>query len=153
METRTIVPVILGVLIIAVAAFGLYYTGTMEKDQSLSCDRTDLVGAFVKNSRGEVIGFVSRIEDFADQSFAIINHGSESSYGEGGRYTPVPVGALKIPEPGMVQPTNRRPWSSTGRRGLLKLRPTGIRPRWTIQSMKPESPGFSGFNRFFAAEP
>jgi len=104
METRTIVPIILGVLIIAVAAFGLYYTGTMEKDQSLSCDRTDLVGAFVENSRGEVIGFVSRIEDFGNQSFAIINHGSESSYGEGGRYTPVPVGALKIAEPGVVQP-------------------------------------------------
>ena len=103
METRTIVPVILGVLIVAVAAFGLYYTGTMEKDQSLSCDRTDLVGAFVKNSRGEVIGFVSRVEDFGNQSFAIVNHGSESSYGEGGRYTPVPVGALKVPEPGMEQ--------------------------------------------------
>jgi hypothetical protein len=103
MERRVIVPLLLGLLVIAVAFFGLYSTGTMEKDQSLSCDRTDLVGAFVKNSRGDVIGVVSRVEDFGDQSFAIINHGSESSYGEGGRYTPVPVGALKIPEARMDQ--------------------------------------------------
>jgi hypothetical protein len=103
MERRVIVPLLLGLLVIAVAFFGLYSTGTMEKDQSLSCDRTDLVGAFVKNSRGDVIGVVSRVEDFGDQSFAIINHGSEFSYGEGGRYTPVPVGALKIPEARMDQ--------------------------------------------------
>jgi len=108
MEKKVYVPVGLALLVVAVAFFGVYSTGRMEKSQSLSCYRTDLIGAFVKNSTGDVIGIVNRVVDHGGQSFAIINHGSqsfaivnhgpESSYGEGGRYTPVPVGALKIAE-------------------------------------------------------
>ena len=86
----------LALLIVALASFGVYARGMMGKSQSLSCDRTNLVGAIVKNSRGDAIGIVSRVEDDGGQSFAIINHGPDSYYGEGGGYTPVPVGALKI---------------------------------------------------------
>ncbi len=86
----------LALLIVALASFGVYARGMKGKSQSLSCDRTDLVGAIVKDSRGDVIGAVNSVEDDGGQSFAIINHGPESYYGEGGGYTPVPVGALKI---------------------------------------------------------
>ncbi len=86
----------LALLIVALASFGVYARGITGKSQSLSCDRSDLVGAIVKNPSGDVIGIVNRVEDDGGQSFAIINHGPDSLYGEGGRFTPVPVGALKI---------------------------------------------------------
>ncbi len=88
----------LGLLVIALAFTGVYATDIMQKGQSLSCDRNDLVGAIVKDSKGDVIGIVNSIEDDGGQSFAIINHGPDSYYGEGGGYTPVPVGALKNAE-------------------------------------------------------
>jgi hypothetical protein len=66
------------------------------KNQSLSCDRTDLLGTLVKDSRGHVIGFGYRVETDGNQSFAIINHELNPYYGEWEKYTPVPVGALKI---------------------------------------------------------
>ncbi len=86
-------------LIVALASLGAYARGMLGKSQSLSCDRTDLAGAIVKNSKGDVIGIVSRVEDDGGQSFAIINHGPDSLYGEGGGFTPVPVGALKNAKP------------------------------------------------------
>jgi hypothetical protein len=100
MEKNVYVPILIGVFVVAVAFFGLYYTNLQENEQPLSCNRSDLIGAFVKNSRGDVIGVVNSVEDHGGQSFAIINHGSESTYGEGGRYTPVPVGALRLEDSG-----------------------------------------------------
>lgn len=91
------------VLVVAFASIGAYAQDMIGKRQPLSCDRNDLLGAIVKNSKGDVIGIVNRIEDEGGQSFAIINHGPDSYYGDGGGYTPVPVGALKIAKPSEEQ--------------------------------------------------
>jgi hypothetical protein len=85
----------LAFLVVALASVGVYARDTMGKSQSASCDKTNLLGAIVKSSRGDVIGIVNRIENDGGQSFAIINHGPASYYGEEGGYTPVPVAALK----------------------------------------------------------
>ena len=60
--------------------------------------RVDLLGTLVKDSRGDLIGIVYRVENDGGQSFAIINHEVDPYYGEWVRYTPVPIGALKIAE-------------------------------------------------------
>ncbi len=86
-------------LVVGLVVSNSYARWSMGKSQSLSCARTDLAGAIVKNSRGDMIGIVSRVEDDGGQSFAIINHGPDSLYGEGGGFTPVPVGALKNAKP------------------------------------------------------
>ncbi len=103
MERKVYMVAGLALLIVALASFGVYARGMTGKSQSLSCDRTNLVGAVVKNSKGDVIGFVDRVEDDGGQSFAIINHGPDSYYGVGGGFTPVPVGALKIAKPSKEQ--------------------------------------------------
>ncbi len=95
MDKKVYMVVALAILAVALVSFGAYARDTMGKSQSQICNRTDLTGAIVKNSRGDVIGTVYSVEDDAGQSFAIINHGSDSYYGDGGGFTPVPVGALK----------------------------------------------------------
>ncbi len=95
MEKKVYMVAALAILVVALVSFGVYAKGMTGKEQSLTCNRGDLTGAIVKDSRGEVIGLVYLVEDDGDQSFAIINHGPDSYYGEGGGYTPVPVGALK----------------------------------------------------------
>ncbi len=99
MERKAYMVAALALLIVALASFGVYARGMSGKSQSLSCNSTDLAGAFVKNSRGDFIGIVTRVENDGGQSFAIINHGPNSYYGEEGGYTPVPVGALKNAKP------------------------------------------------------
>ena len=106
MEKKVYIVTVLAVLVLALASFGVYAGDMNGKSQSLSCERTDLVGAIVKNSRGDVIGIVNRVEDSGGQSFAIINHGADSYYGEGGGYTPVPVGALKMEASSQEKPNN-----------------------------------------------
>ena len=86
----------LAILVVAFASFGVYARSMTGKSQSLSCDRADLLGTLVKDSTGHVIGFVYRVENDGGQSFAIINHEVNPYYGEWEKYTPVPVGALKI---------------------------------------------------------
>ncbi len=93
----------LAVLVVALASFGAYARDKMGKSQVMSCDRTDLLGAVVKDPKGDVIGIVTRVEDDGGQSFAIINHGPYSYYGEGGGFTAVPVRALKIAKSGRGQ--------------------------------------------------
>ncbi len=96
MQKKAYMVVTLALLVVALASFGVYARGMMGKSQSLTCERTDLEGAIVKNSRGDLIGIVNRIEDDGGQSFAIINHGPDSYYGDGGGFTAIPVAALKI---------------------------------------------------------
>ena len=60
MEKKVYMVVALALLVVALASFGVYARGMMGKSQSLSCERADLDGAIVKNSRGDVIGIVSR---------------------------------------------------------------------------------------------
>ncbi len=102
METNRYVLVTAVFLVVALASFGVYARDTMgrsQSSQSMSCNRADLTGAIVKNSKGDVIGLVYSVENHRGQSFAIINHGSDSYYGEGGGFTPIPVGALKVEKP------------------------------------------------------
>ncbi len=102
MEKKAYMVVGLALLIVALASFGAYARGMTGKShmtgksQPLACSRTDLVGAVVKSPKGDVIGIVDRIEDDGGQSFAIINHGPDSLYGEGGGFAAVPISALKI---------------------------------------------------------
>lgn len=96
MERKVYMVAVMAVLVVALASFGAYARDMMGKSQSLTCNRTDLAGAIVKNSRGDLIGIVSRVEDDGGQSFAVIVHGTDSYYGIGGGYTAVPGGALKI---------------------------------------------------------
>jgi len=95
MKNKVYVMAGLVILVVALASFGVYARGMTGRNQSLSCDRADLLGTLVKDSRGHVIGFVYRVEKDGDQSFAIINHEVNPYYGEWEAYTPVPVGALK----------------------------------------------------------
>lgn len=105
MEKKVYMVAALAFLAVALASFGVYARGKMEKSQSLSwCDTTGLAGAIVKNSSGDVIGTLSWIEDDGGQSFAIINHGPY--YGEASGYTPVPIGALKIAKPNKEEQSN-----------------------------------------------
>ena len=96
MAKKVYMVVVLALLVVGLVSAGVYARDMTGKNQSLTCNRTDLAGAIVKNSRGGVIGIVTRIEDDGGQSFAIINHGPDSYYGEGGGFTPVPIGAFKI---------------------------------------------------------
>jgi len=81
-------------------ASGAYARGHMGKAGFMTFDTFDLIGAPVKNTRGELLGLVSWVEvDSAGDAIAIINHGSDAYYGDGGGYTPVPIKALRISEP------------------------------------------------------
>jgi len=103
MEKKVYMVAALALLAVALVSFGVYARDMTGKSHSLSCNRTDLVGAIVKNSRGDVIGIVYSVEDDGGQSFAILNHGPDSYYGKGGGFTPVPIGALKIAESSQEQ--------------------------------------------------
>jgi hypothetical protein len=83
-------------LVAALASFEVSAQDMWGKGQSLSCSRPALLAAIVKNSRGHVIGIVKSVENVGGQTFVIINHGPDSYYGEGGGYTPVPIGVLKV---------------------------------------------------------
>ncbi len=93
MERKTYLAAGFALIVVALTS---YWAWAMIGSQSLSCDRDELLGTLVKDSRGSVIGFVYRVENDGGQTFAIINHEVNPYYGEWEKYTPVPVGALKI---------------------------------------------------------
>jgi len=78
---------------------------TMEKGEFLLVDSVDLIGAPVKDSKGELLGLISMFQiDSQGHAFAVINHGSYEYYGEGGGFTTVPFEVLQIskPAPGQI---------------------------------------------------
>ena len=80
--------------------FGAQAKGHMGKAGLMTFDTFDLIGTPVKNPRGEFLGIVSWVEvDSAGDAVAILNHGSDAYYGDGGGFTPVPIKALRISEP------------------------------------------------------
>ncbi len=79
---------------------------TTQKSEFLLVNSSDLIGASVKDSKGELLGLISMIEiDSQGHAFAVINHGSYEYYGEGGGFTPVPFEALQISKPELGQMT------------------------------------------------
>ena len=98
MEKKIYQMAILALLVMAFASFGAYAQDLNTKNESPSCNRTDLVGALVRNPNGNLIGVVDEVKDADGQSFAIIDHGPETVFGEADYATPVPVAALKISE-------------------------------------------------------
>ncbi len=93
MEKKAYTAAGFALLVVALTSF---WAWAMMGSQSLSCDRDELLGTLVKDSRGNVIGFVYKVENYGGQTFAIVNHEVNPYYGEWEKYTPVPVGALKI---------------------------------------------------------
>jgi hypothetical protein len=89
-----------GLLLIIIAGIsGAYAGGQMGKGHFMTLDSQDFIGALVNNPHGEFLGVVSRLEiDSGGHAFAILNHGSDEYYGEGGGYTPVPIEALRLSE-------------------------------------------------------
>jgi hypothetical protein len=90
---------------VSLLAFGLtasdaYAGSAMGQGGFGSFDSRDLIGAVVRDPQGEVVGLVSQVwVDTGGHAFAVLNHGSDEYYGEGGGYTPVPLEALQITEP------------------------------------------------------
>jgi hypothetical protein len=71
----------------------------MEKGKFATFESRDLVGAFVRDSQCNIVGLVNELLiDSSGHTIAIINHGDYDKYGEGGRYTLVPLEALQIAE-------------------------------------------------------
>ena len=80
--------------------YGVHARSHMGKSGFMTFSTFDLIGAPVKNQRGELLGLVSWVEvDSAGDAIAIVNHGPDAYYGDGGGYTPVPIKALRISEP------------------------------------------------------
>ncbi len=87
-------------LAFGLAASGTYAGNAMGQGGFTSFDSRDLIGAVVRNPEGEVVGLVNEVwVDTGGHAFAVLNHGSDEYYGEGGGYTPVPLEALQITEP------------------------------------------------------
>jgi hypothetical protein len=60
-------------------------------------DSKDLIGAPVKDSRGQLLGIINEVMvDSRGHAFAVVNHGDYDLYGQGGVNTPVPFEALRI---------------------------------------------------------
>ena len=96
METRIYMIAGSALLVVALASFGVYARDMAGKTPQ-SCALIDQSKTIlVKDSTGQLIGFVYRVEKDGDQSFAIVNHDLNPEYGEWSEYTPVPVGALHI---------------------------------------------------------
>ena len=133
--------------VVVVFAYGVYYMGREEEIEDLACDRVDLTGAFVKNLSGDMIGIVNRVEDYGGESFAIINHWPAPTYGEEGRFTPVPVEALKIEQSSLEQSNQLKAVVFNRSAGLLEAAPP-----WDLTKM--DDPNYEArIDRFFNVLP
>ncbi len=84
---------------IALVVSGAYAGGQTEKGHFMTLDSHNFLGALVKNPQGEFLGIVSSLDiDSGGHAFAIVSHGPDEYYGEGGGYTPVPIEALQLSE-------------------------------------------------------
>ncbi len=136
---------------------GSFHTAAspMEKGGFLFVDSRDLIGTPVRDSSGEVIGLTnSLVLDLKGHAFAIINHGSYEEYGEGGRFTPVPLEALQVSrsisgdnyitlamnEKELESAPFFDPTETQDRQYEANIyRYFGIQPYWTEESPSPES--------------
>ncbi len=91
---------LLSVSFVALSSYAKGIKSSAGKGGFLTFDSSDLIGAPVKNSHGQFLGLISEvlIDNMGHAEFAVINHGSYEKYGSSGRFTPVPIAALKISE-------------------------------------------------------
>jgi len=90
---------LVSLLSLGLAVSNSHAKGSMGKQGFRDLNSMDLIGASVKGPHGEPIGVVKEIMvDTGGHAFAVINHGSEDLYGDGGVNTPVPIEALRIHE-------------------------------------------------------
>jgi hypothetical protein len=85
---------------------GAFAGGSMSQGGFRSFDSQDLIGAIVKTTHDDFLGLVSQLwVDTGGHAFAILNHGPDEYYGDGGGFTPIPLEAFRITElmPGQLQ--------------------------------------------------
>ncbi len=139
---------LVAILVLGLAASGAFAGMSMSQGGFKSFDSRDLIGAIVKNPQNDFLGLVSQLwVDTGGHAFAILNHGPDEYYGDGGGFTPVPIEAFRItePTPGQLQVvlnSNEKalesarafnPAESTDLRYEANIyRYYGIQPYWTI---------------------
>jgi hypothetical protein len=84
-------------LSLGLVASSSYASGTMGRSGFMMFNSSDLVGAPVKDSHGELMGIVNEVMvDSGGHLFVIVNHGDYDMTGPGGINTPVPFQELRI---------------------------------------------------------
>ena len=74
-----------------------YAAAASGKNNFMVFNSYDLIGAPVKDSHGELAGFVNEVMiDSSGRAFAIIKHGDYDIYGQSGVNTPVPIQELRV---------------------------------------------------------
>ena len=82
---------------VALVASSSHATGTTGRSGFMMFNSSDLIGAPVKNSHGELMGVVQEVRvDSEGHAFAVVNHGDYDLYGEGGVDNPIPFEELQI---------------------------------------------------------
>ncbi len=94
------------ILVLGLAASGAFAAMGVGQGGIRSFDSRDLIGAIVKDPHGDFLGLVNQLwVDTGGHAFAILNHGPDELYGDGGGFTPIPLEAFQIaePEPGQLR--------------------------------------------------
>jgi hypothetical protein len=89
--------VLVSFLGLGLIASNSYAAGTTGRSGFMMFNSSDLIGAPVKDSHGELMGIVNEVlVDSRGHAFAVINHGDYDLAGSGGVNTPVPFQELRI---------------------------------------------------------
>jgi sporulation protein YlmC with PRC-barrel domain len=91
---------------VALVASNSYAAGTTGRSRFMMFNSSDLIGAPVKDSHGELMGIVDEVRvDSGGHAFAVVNHCDYDLYGEGGADTPIPLEELQITKTKAAQDT------------------------------------------------
>jgi hypothetical protein len=93
-------------LSLGLVASSSYVAGTTGRSGFMMFNSSDLIGAPVRDSHGELMGIVDEVRvDSGGHAFAVVNHGDYDLYGEGGVDTPIPFEELQISKTKVDQDT------------------------------------------------
>ena len=82
---------------VALVVSSSHAAGTMGRSGFMMFNSSDLIGAPVKDSHGELMAVVQEVRvDSRGHAFAVVNHGDYDLYGEGGVDNPIPFEELQI---------------------------------------------------------
>ena len=82
---------------VALVASSSYAAGTAGRSGFMMFNSSDLIGAPVKDSHGELMAVVQEVRvDSGGHAFVVVNHGDYDLYGEGGVDNPIPFEELQI---------------------------------------------------------